>query len=76
MSSILNRPATLLVVPKPLSFSCPKFDFETLLEAANFAMERVSNAYLVWAQTPEGRNISRERLARIHRASRRRQQAA
>jgi hypothetical protein len=72
MSSILNRPATLLVIPKPLSFSCPKLDFETLLEAADFATERVATAYLVWAQTPDGRNVSRERLARIHRASRRR----
>lgn len=76
MSSILNRPATLLVIPRPLSFSCPKLDFETLLEAARFAMERVPNAYLLWASTPEGRNVHRERLATIYRAAKRRQKTA
>ncbi len=75
MKSILNRPATLLVVPKPLSFSCPKLDFDTLLDAASFAMERVPNAYLLWASTPEGRNVHRKRLATIYRASKRRQHA-
>jgi len=75
MTSILNRSAKLLVVPEPLSFGCPILDFDTLAEAATYAAERLSTAYLVWAQTPEGRNLSREKLIRIYRASMRRREA-
>jgi hypothetical protein len=72
MTNILNRPAKLLVVPEPLSFGCPVLDFETLAEAATYVAERLQTAHVVWALTPEGRNLTRERLVRIHRASQKR----
>lgn len=76
MTHILNRPAKLLVVPEPLSFACPVIDFATLAEAASYAAERLQDAHVVWALTPEGRNLTREKLERIHRASQKRRHAA
>ena len=76
MTSILNRPAKLLVVPEPLSFSCPVMDFPTLAEAASYVVERLQDAHVVWALTPEGRNLTREKLERIHRAATKRKHAA
>jgi hypothetical protein len=60
MTSILNRSARLLVVPEPLSFSCPTLDFDTLAEAATYAVERLSTAYLVWAHTRGKKPIARK----------------
>jgi hypothetical protein len=73
MSSILNRPTKLLVVPEPLSFACPTLNFPTLAEAATYAVERLATAHVIWAHTQDGRNVTRERLQRIYRANRRRQ---
>jgi hypothetical protein len=75
MTSILNRPTKLLVVPEPLSFSCPTLNFDTLSEAAAYAVERLSTAHVIWAHTQDGRNVTRERLARIYRATQRRRSA-
>ena len=50
---LLNRPAKLLVVPEPLSFACPVIDFSTLEEAATYAAERLQDAHVVWALTPD-----------------------